>query len=102
MSKQQYEQGRNRAIELEHRISDYLDTQDHEISRKLIEEARRIENDFQSQNNPRSIEDRIKRFLHSFEELKRFETPVMDAQHARWLHDQYEHLQMSLRKFDNY
>lgn len=102
MNKQQYEQGQRKAKELENRISDCLDDRAHPLSRRVIEESRRIEDDFQTHRNPRSIEDRIKQFLHVFEELRRFETPIMDSQDARWLHDQYEHLQMSLRKFENY
>lgn len=102
MNKGQYDQGRAHARQLQDKIVGFLDDRNHPIAQKLIRESEAIEDDFQTNRNPRSIEDHIKRFIHVFEELKRFETPIMDAQHARYLHDQYEHLQMSLRKFDNY
>jgi hypothetical protein len=102
MNPAQYDQARNQAQQLEHKIRDYLDDPNSNVGRRLLDEARRIEDEFQTKNNPRSIENRIKSFIHLLDELKTHETPVIDAQHARWLHDQYEHLQLSLRKFENY
>lgn len=98
----QYDEGQRRARDLEHKIKDYLDDPSNPVAQRLINESRKIEDDFQTRRNPRSIEDHIRQVVHIFDELRRFETPIMDAQHARWLHDQYEHLQMSLRKFENY
>lgn len=102
MNPSQYQTGRNCAQQLEYKIRDWLDDKAHPIGARLIDGSRKIEDDFQTQRNPRSIEANIKSFLSILEDLQRFETPVMDAQHARWLHDQYENLMHDLRKFDNY
>jgi len=101
MDPKQYQKAQMQSQVLENKIKDWIDDRSHPIGRRLLDEARAIEDDFQTKQNPRSIEGRIKQFLVTFDELKRYET-IIDAQHARWLYDQYEHLQLSLRQFENY
>lgn len=100
MDRGQYELGRAQAQNLRFKLTDLVDSQD-SAGQALIDHALSIENDFESDKNPRSIEDNVKRLMSTLDSLTNIAT-IIDSRHASSLFEEYQKLQMSIRQFENY
>ncbi len=98
----QYKAAREQAVRMQHKFRDMLDDKSQPVARTLENEIQRIVDEFEMNKNPRSIEERIKQLQRMLKDVDRGTPPVMDNRDADFLHDNFEHLRMSLRKFDNY
>jgi hypothetical protein len=99
---QPYQPIYKRVRDLEYRIQDILDKPTHPLAVKLRTEAKRLEDEFEMDKKPRSLEDRIKSIIHILEEMEHNGEHIMDIEHAQELHHAYEHMQMDMRRLPNY
>lgn len=98
----QYQAAHRQAVNLQFKFRDHLDDKSQPMARTLENEIQRVVDEFEKETNPRSIEDRIKQLQQLLKDVDRSEPKVMDNRHADSLHQEFEHLRMSLRKFDNF
>ena len=99
---QDYDHIYREASGLENKIKNWLDDKQHSVARALLEQARQLVSEISQKKKPRQLEDRIKRVLRELHHCSAHGDAIMDHHHTDHLHEQYEELMHSLRKFDNY
>lgn len=102
MDKRQYEHAHEQAERLHDRIGDLIDDASHHLGRELIENGHRIASEIRSQKKPRSIESTVKNILQTLQRIRSEGDVIMDFRHIDMFIGEYQNLQMSLRKFENY
>ena len=102
MNKDQYKEALKHAQKLEFRVKDLIDDRMHTISQSLMRESKQLVDLLENYNNPRSLEVQVKKIMQLIHHANQDGDTVMDHRHANGLHQEYEHFQMSLRKFENY
>jgi len=98
----EYDEARRQAQLLEGKLKDLADNPSDPAVRNLLDTSRSIEDMLQVKANPRSIEDKAKGMIKMIDNIDQSHAAAFDPRHLSWLRDQYENLQMSLRKFENY
>ena len=88
-----------RAVDLQHKLRDYLDQGDEPTAVQLKKEVQRLTDEIEMQKNPRSIEDRVKLIIRQLEALA---DPVMSAGHVDDLRDRCLDMQQDIRKLTDY
>lgn len=102
MNPSQYARARNQAEDLEYKLKDLLDDKNNSSAQALLSGAKAILEDFESQKNPRSIEDKVRRIIDQLESLSRQKQEVIDYRHADLIQNGYARMRQDLRNFDNY
>ena len=89
---------RQQVITQQRRFNDLLDSPAHAASQLLKREIQALEDDLQVRKNARTIEDRVKRIIHTLEgEAKA--ARIMNYEHLDMFRHWFEHLRDELRKF---
>jgi hypothetical protein len=86
----------NEIIAFQRRVNDHLDDPSHPIAQSLRQEVQCLEDDAQTNKNPRSVENRVKQVVQLLE--KAGEEKVMSSGHADEMIDQCEEFIQELRK----
>jgi hypothetical protein len=90
------EQLHRQIIDLQRKWRDHLDDPNNSGARQVDSAIQRLEDDIQTNKNPRSIEDQVKRLLQQLNSLEN--TSVMDNSHLNDLQRSFESMRDSLRK----
>jgi hypothetical protein len=98
----EYKHARQHAEQLHRRFSDLLDDRNNPNAASLLRDTRQLEELFEQNKTPRTIEDFVKRIIHSLEHMRSEGDQAMDFRHIDSFIKEYEHFQMSLRRFSNY
>jgi hypothetical protein len=88
---------------LRHKFQDLVDEPAHRLARAIKDEIQRLEDEIEMSKKPRSLEDRVKivqRHLAAAGEGGA--NAIMNAEHADYLHDAFEDLRRTLRRFPHY
>jgi hypothetical protein len=83
-------------VSLQHKCNDYIDNPSHSAAQSVRQAAQRIEDEAQTQKNPRSIEGSVQQLVSLLE--KAAEEGAMSQGHASELVDRCEELRDRLRK----
>jgi hypothetical protein len=102
MDKQQYDHAHHHAENLHNKVKDLIDDRSHHLGQELLELGHRIASDIRGQKNPRSIEGTIKSMINTLQSVRAHGDQIMDFRHLDMFLREYQDLQMSLRKFENY
>lgn len=97
-----YQPFHRQAVDLQHRIQDSFDDQDHPLARVLQRQVTDLVDDIESNRDPRSVEDRIKHIQHGLMQVRAQGTRVMDYGHTQTFHHQYEKLREDVRRLPDY
>jgi len=88
---------------LRYKVQDLLDEPGHRLARTLRDEVQRLEDEIEMSKKPRSLEDRVKTIQrHLVLAGEGGENRIMNDEHADLLHDAFEDLRRSLRRFPHY
>ena len=88
---------------LRFKVQDLLDDPGHQLARALRAEVQRLEDEIEMSKKPRSLEDRIKLVQrHLVVAGEGGTNRIMDRQHADLLHDAFEDLRRTMRRFPHY
>jgi hypothetical protein len=90
------------SVSLENNIKNLLDDKNHHIGKDLLEKSRLLVSEINQKKKPRQLENRVKEIVGLLHHSKEYGELVMDIRHSEFLHHSYEHLQMEIRKFDDY
>ena len=83
-------------VAVQHKCRDYLDQPQAAAAQQLTKEIQRLEDEAQSNRNPRSLEDRIKGIIRLLDGLD--DETVMDPHHVDDLRDRLEDIRNDVRK----
>lgn len=83
------------------KVQDLLDDHTHQLAQSLKREVQRLEDEIEMNKSPRSLEDKLKGIQRLLQTIEN-DTKIMNAHHADMLHDRFEDLRMTLRRFPNY
>jgi hypothetical protein len=83
------------ALDLQHKLRDYLDADDDPAARQLTSEVQRLTDEIEMQKNPRTVEDRAKTIIRQLESL---DEAVMSHEHVDDLRDRCLDMIQDLRK----
>lgn len=84
------------AINMQHKLRDYIDDPSHSVVAQLKNEVQRLTDEIEMQKNPRSIEDRIKMIISLIESAE--DTEAISRNHLDDLRDRCEDIRQDLRK----
>jgi hypothetical protein len=84
------------AIDMQHKLRDYIDDPSHSIVAQLKNEVQRLTDEIEVKKNPRSIEDRVKQIIRLLESAE--ETTAISRHHIDDLRDRCEDIRQDLRK----
>lgn len=99
---QEYEQLFRDCQNLEFKVRDLLDDRSNPIGQQLISQTKDLTSDIRAQKNPRSVEDRVKRIINTFDSAQEHGDSIMDYNHMAFFVQSYERVIEKLRKFSNY
>ena len=97
-----YQPFRQQAVDLQHRLHDSLDDHNHPLAHVLQREVTELVNDFESNRNPRSVEERIKQIQHGLIQMRAQGDTVMDYNQNQSLHHSYEQMRENVRRLPHY
>jgi hypothetical protein len=83
------------ALELQHKLRDYLDQDAHPQARQLTADVQRLTDEIEMQKDPRTIEGRVKNIIR---QLEAQEGSVMSHGHADDLRDRCFDMCQALRE----
>ena len=99
---QQYEIFLKQCQNLEFKVRDLIDDANQSLGQALVSETKRLVDEVETEKNPRSLEAQVKNIQNVLDRIKDQDDSIMDYRHVSFLHESYEQLKLSLRKFDNY
>ncbi len=98
----EYDEAKRQAELLNKHIHDYIGDESNPYAQRLVDLSQDIENKLSSKENPRAIEQTVEKILIEIRAIDEQQELIIVSSRTNWLIDQYENLQMSLRKFENY
>ncbi|HTE22416.1 MAG TPA: hypothetical protein VK674_05250 [Candidatus Limnocylindria bacterium] len=100
---QQYKDIYREVQRLRYKLQDLLDDPAHRLARTLRDEVQRLEDEIEMSKKPRSLEDRVKLIQRQLVAAgDGGANRIMDIEHADFLHDAFEDLRRTLRRFPHY
>lgn len=102
MNKQQYQDFLKSCQSLQYKVHDRMDDKNSSIGRALIAETKNLIEEIEMQKNPKTLEEKVKHIQSLFHKAKEEGDAIMDYTDISFFDESYEHLKLTLRKFDNY
>jgi len=91
----------DQVVSLQHQFNDALQP-DHPMSTALRSEVQELVTDVRENKNPRDIENRVKTIQQQLIQAQAQGDSVMNAERVDYFHNNFQRMQMDLRKFDTY
>lgn len=89
-------------LDMEFAVKDALDQPNDAAARSLVNELKRLEDEFEMHKSPRSLEDRAESVYRLLWQARSHEDSYMSVDDADAFCRQLEHLRDSLRRLPNY
>ena len=102
MSDPMFQQFNQQADQMYHKFKDFVAGGPPNTFTSLEHEIREIVEDFEKNKHPRSIEARIKTVMTMLKQAEHMPHGEINYNEFDFLHDNYEHMIMALRKLPNY
>ncbi len=84
------------SIDVQRKFRDWLDDANHPMARQLERDIQRVEDDAQTNKNPRSVEDQVKRVISQLNSADG--QGFMSDGHIDELKDRFENMRRQLQK----
>lgn len=92
----------NMVRNLEFKVKDALDDPGSSSAVSLRNEIQRLEDEFEQQKSPRSLEDRVKSIMNMLEVPRSAQGSYMSVDDAVMFHDAFEDLRRAIRGLPSY
>lgn len=97
-----YQPFHKQARDLQFKFHDVLDNPSHPTANVIRNELRNLETDLETGKSPRTVENRIKTIQRQINQAHHMGDNIMSPDHTNYFHDNFEHMQMNIRKLPHY
>lgn len=102
MDDPKYQTLRQQAENIRYQLGNMLDDPNHPAAKSLAAAVRKLEEDFQSQKNPRSLEEQVKVIQREIQNIKAAGDKAMDYGDNDELDDTYRDMREDIKQLQGY